>query len=181
VAKRAALRQALKGCTVPEAVRQLEQGFDAALRGLDERIQQLIEHDEQLRQGQALLRTITGFGAQSSALLAVLLSRMEFATSDALVAYSGLDPRANDSGSKRGRRTLSKRGSPELRRIVFLVAFAACHSKALKPTYEAMKARGLKTTEALIVLGRKLLRAAFAVWKTKVPFDATRLGPPRTA
>lgn len=41
-----------------------------------------------------------------------------FANSDALVAYSGLDPRAHDSGRSRGRRRLSKRGEPALRRQI---------------------------------------------------------------
>ena len=37
----------------------------------------------------------------------------------ALVAYSGLDPRPHDSGSKRGRRALTKRGPAALRKLLW--------------------------------------------------------------
>jgi transposase len=176
VSKRVALREAFRDCPIEQPLAHIEQGMDAAEKALNERIEQLLQADQTLRQTQQLLRTITGFGAQSSALLAILLSRFSFGNSDALVAYVGLDPRANDSGAKRGRRSLSKKGPPELRKAMFLVAFAACHSKALKPTYLALKNRGFKTTEALIILARKLLRVAFAVWKTREPFDLRKLG-----
>jgi transposase len=177
VSKRTALRQALKGCKGLQALGELERAFDALLKEIDERIQQLISSDPALHQSQQMLRTITGFGAQSSALLATLLQRIPFANSDALVAYSGLDPRPNDSGAKRGRRALSKRGSPDLRRQMYLVAFAACHSKALGPLYKALRAKGFQTTEALVILARKLLRVAYAVWKARSPFDLSKIGP----
>ena len=46
-----------------------------------------------MARGGERLRTSTGIGPQTSALLGALLSRFEFANADALVAYSGLDPR----------------------------------------------------------------------------------------
>ena len=53
---------------------------------------------------------------------------------------------------------------------------------ALKPLYEALRARGLASTEAFVILGRKLLRAAYAVWKTGRSFDLdTFLGRPQPA
>lgn len=79
-----------------------------------------------------------------------------------------------DSGQKRGRRRLSKRGSPLLRRTLFMAAFAASRSKAFKPFYRSLKTRGLATTEAFIILARKLLRIAFAVWRTQTAFEPSR-------
>ncbi|WP_370869689.1 transposase [Nitrosomonas sp.] len=40
------------------------------------------------------------------------LERVPFRNADAFVAFTGFDPRANDSGNKIGRRRLSKRGPP---------------------------------------------------------------------
>ena len=61
-----------------------------------------------------------------------------------------------------------------------MVGFTAARTKALKPVYLALRARGLATTEAAIALARKLLRAAYAVWKTGRPFDLDMfLGQPR--
>jgi transposase len=106
------------------------------LESMDTQVQELdmpVMH--RLAQGCQRLRTITGIGPQTSALLATLLSRLEFANADALVAYSGLDPRPNDSGAKHGRRRLSKKGPPLLRRQIYLAGFAASRSKALRPLY----------------------------------------------
>jgi transposase len=176
VSKRTALRQSLQGCDAAIAgqVQALDEAFTALLKAIDARISALFEDDTQLREQRALLQSIVGVGPQSSALLASVLARASFADGDALVAYSGLDPRACDSGSCRGRRRLSKRGQPALRRQMYLAAMSACHTKTFEGTYKALRQRGLNTTEALVVLARKLLRIAFAVWRSGQPFDSQR-------
>lgn len=174
VTKRVALRESLKTChaSIAQAASQLDDSFAVLLRTIDARITALIDADAQLQRARALLQSIVGVGPQSSALLASLLARVSFASSDALVAYSGLDPRANDSGRSRGRRRLSKRGNPALRHQMFMAAMSACHTRTFAATYQALRARGLKTTEALVILARKLLRIAFAVWRSGQPFQA---------
>lgn len=173
---RASLRQVLAGMEeLAPAVLRLEQQFEQLLQRIDCEVQALVASEAKLSQGSALLQTICGIGPQSAALLAALLNRVEFANADALVAYSGLDPRPCDSGMRSGRRRLSKRGSPSLRRQLYLAALAATRSKALGPTYRALRAKGFKSTPAVVILARKLLRIAWAVWKSGQPFDAARL------
>jgi transposase len=177
VTKRTALRESLQACgaSIAQAASQLDAAFAALLHTIDGRITALINADPQLHRARSLLQTIVGVGPQSSALLTSLLARVPFASSDALVAYSGLDPRANDSGRSRGRRRLSKRGDPALRRQMFMAAMSACRTSTFAATYQALRARGLKTTEALVILARKLLRIAFAVWRCGQPFQAHRV------
>jgi transposase len=178
VDKRSALRLGLQDCPCKgEVLELLEEGFERSLQLIDKQLEQLIAQDAELAAGRERLRSITGFGARTSALMANLLSRLHFDSAEALVAYCGLDPRADDSGKRRGRRRLSKRGNPHLRRALYLAAFAGCHSKALKPAYQALRQR-FSSTEALVILARKLLRAAYAVWKTRQPFDVNKLGLP---
>jgi len=177
VTKRTALRESLQACgaSIAQAVSQLDAAFAGLLHALDGRITALINADAPLHRTRSLLQSIVGVGPQSSALLTSLLARVPFASSDALVAYSGLDPRANDSGRSRGRRRLSKRGDPALRRQMFMAAMSACYTSTFAATYQALRARGLKTTEALVILARKLLRIAFAVWRSGQPFEAHRV------
>lgn len=173
-----ALRQTLKAISLPgEHIDQLNRSFKELLKAIDDRVEALIASDRALRQGNQRLQSITGIGPQTGALLTGLFSRIAFSNADAVVAYSGLDPRANDSGKKRGRRRLSKRGPALLRRQMYLAGFAASHSKALKPLYEHIRVKGFSTTEAMVILGRKLLRIAFALWKGADMFDASRLLP----
>ena len=176
---RNALRTTLRSQeTLAPFLAALEDQFKRLLTEIDNQVSQWLHSDPQLRTASEQLRSITGMGAQGAALLSALLSRVRFANADALVAYSGLDPRPNDSGTKTGRRRLSKRGNPLLRRQLYLVAFAASHSKALGPLYRAIKAKGFKPTEALIILARKLLRVAWAVWHSGTSFDPARLAIP---
>jgi len=175
--KRSALRQVLRGVDELGAQATLMDGrFDELLHEIDARVAQLLEQDQQLSLKCAALRSITGVGQLGSALLGALFSRIPFSNADAVVAYSGLDPRPNDSGAKTGRRRVSKRGSPQLRRQMYLSAFAASHSKALGPLYRSIKARGFAPTQALVILARKLLRVAWAVWKSGQAFNPSLLG-----
>jgi transposase len=171
----AKLKQLVSGAEIDASV--LLTAFEGLLQALDAKVQALIDSDTHLTRDCQRLRTITGIGAQGAALLATLLSRLQFANADALVAYCGLDPRANDSGTKRGRRRLSKKGPPLLRRQIYMAGFAASSSKALKPLYRALRAKGFAATEAFVILGRKLLRVAFAIWHGTESFDPTRLLP----
>jgi transposase len=164
-------------------VAQLLGEFDVLMQAIDAQVQALIASDPVLAQGCARLRTITSIGVQISALLANLFSRIPFANSDAVVAFCGLDPRPQDSGAKKGRRRLSKRGPALLRRQMWLAGFSATKSKVFGPMYKALRARGLSTTAAIAILGRKLLRIAFQVWRSGQPFDPSKVGLvlPKTA
>jgi transposase len=175
VSKRESMRQAFKGDRdLAGELKRLDQSFDRFLVALDSKVNALIAADDALATGRKRIASVTGFGPQGSALLAVLFARIPFANVDAVVAYSGTDPRPNDSGKKRGARKLSKRGPAHLRRQIYLSGFAASSSKALKPLYQALRARGFATTEAFVILGRKLLRAAFAVWRTGQQWDPAK-------
>jgi transposase len=103
-----------------------------------------------------------------------VFSRIPFSRSDSVVAFTGLDPRAKDSGKKRGERHITKNGPRHLRRTIWLCGFSASHSKLFKPYYQALRARGISTTEAIMILGRKILRIAWAIWTSNQPFDPTR-------
>lgn len=156
------------------AAQMLEQAYSEALAHIDAQVQTLLQQEPALQQGAERLQSITGVGVQAAVRLAALFSRIGFANANAVVAYSGLDPRPNDSGTKRGRRHLSKRGPALLRRQLYLVAFAASHSKVYGATYQKLRER-LSTTEALVALARKLLRVAWAVWRSGQPFDACKI------
>ncbi len=162
----------LRGLDSP--VHALITQFDRLLSQIDERIERLISSQKDLAASAKQLRTIPGIGPQGAALLVCLFGRIGFVNEDALVAFSGLDPRPMDSGQKRGKRRLSKSGPPLLRRQLFMMAFSASRTKVFKPVYQALRARGLTSTESFVILGRKLLKIAFAIWRTQTSFSAQR-------
>jgi transposase len=171
-----ALRQTFRGM----------QGLKTHLTQLIARIDKLIEHLELLMQ-RALQRmpeaqqaarriaTIPGYGELSSVCLAHRFTRLPYSNSDAIVAATGLDPRPDDSGKRQGRRRLSKWGPSEERRVLFNCARSASRMQLWRPYYQAQRAKGLSPTAAHIILARKMLRVAFAVYKQNQPFNPARV------
>ncbi|OHC39008.1 MAG: IS110 family transposase [Pseudomonadales bacterium RIFCSPLOWO2_12_FULL_59_450] len=121
-------------------------------------------------------QAIEGIGFLSAAALATAFSRGDFKSSDAFIAFLGLDLRVKDSGQKVGRRRLTKRGDSENRRLLHNAAMAASRSESWKPFYESYLARGLKATQVLVILARKLARVAFALMKHQSKYQPGRPG-----
>ena len=128
----------------------------------------------------ARLQKIPGVGLLTSSYLLSVFTRVPFSNSDAVIAFAGLDPRANDSGTKTGRRKLSKRGPGEMRRLLYNAAMSGSKTATWNPMYERARAAGKTTTEALIIIARKLARVAFGLFKTQGAFDASKLGQAST-
>ncbi|MNJ69962.1 Transposase IS116/IS110/IS902 family protein [compost metagenome] len=78
--------------------------------------------------------------------------------------------RLKESGRYCGRRKLTKQGDPEIRRLLHNAAMAASRTSRWRDLYQGYLARGLKRTEALTILARKLARIAFALMTTQQPY-----------
>lgn len=151
------------------------QKLDALIAKLDATMAATSARSKTHGETQQRLQTITGVGPVVGMALTNTLERMPFRNADAFVAFTGLDPRANDSGLKTGRRRLSKRGPAELRRLLFNAAMAAIKSKAWKPTYEHHRAKGWSTTAALVIIARKIARTAWSIHHYRTAFNPERL------
>jgi transposase len=177
-----AIRQCLratqsKGCApLKRAHRNALRGLQALIAEIDSQLTASVQADAALEQKRARLQTITGIGLLNSVALTHRFHRTPFANSDAVVAAYGMDPRPKDSGNKIGQRRLTKQGNAEDRRLIYLAAQSAAKTKTFRPLYLALRAKGFATTEAIVILARKLLRIAFAVWTSNKPFDPTRIG-----
>jgi transposase len=156
-------------------VNALRQRLDKLLARLDAEVKTLIEASTERKQDYARLRKIGGVGAVVGSSVLNTLERVPFRSADAFVAFTGLDPRPDESGHHHGRRRLSKRGPSELRRLLYLAAMAAAKTKTWKPLYQRDRARGLSTTAAFVVLARRIARTAWSIYTHKTAFDPQRL------
>lgn len=95
-----------------------------------------------------------------------------FEDSSKLVAFSGLDPKIRQSGhclNNQGK--LTKRGSPHLRRALFIAASVArMHDPELKAYYEKKRNEGKRYTVAVCAVARKLISRIYAVWTRQTPY-----------
>ncbi|MBK8816048.1 MAG: IS110 family transposase [Methylococcaceae bacterium] len=178
VKHRQALQKALRSVSeLEEPLRDALTAVDGLLTRIDQQLDSLLTLQPALKADARRLESIPGIGRQTSTQLAVLFDRVPLSHSDADVAFVGLDPRASDSGQKRGRRRVSKRGPSELRRLLYNCAQAATKTAVWKPYYQALRAREFSATQALVIISRKLLRIAFSLWKqTGAKFDAQKIG-----
>jgi transposase len=115
---------------------------------------------------------VEGIGFLTGARLITAFQRGDFRNADAFIAFLGLDLRVSKSGQKDGRRSLTKRGDPEARRLLHNAAMSASRTKAWKSFYEDQRARGFSTTQALVMLARKLARVVFALLKGQSEYQA---------
>lgn len=125
-------------------------------------------------------QAIEGIGPLTAAALNLAYLRGRFRNSDAFIAFLGLDVRLKESGRYSGRRKLTKQGDPEIRRLLYNAAMAAARTQRWKSLYQSYLARGLKTTEALTILARKLARIAFALMQTQTTYQPPKVKPALT-
>jgi transposase len=172
---RETLRQSLSGLRQLKAQRQtLMASFKRMLDNVDLLIRAELARVPHMAALYRRLMSIVGVGHVVAAHLVAALSLLRFTRADAFIAYTGLDPRPEDSGQHRGKRRLSKHGPPLLRCQLYNAGMAAANSKLFKPLYRQLRARGLATTQAIVIMARKIARIAFALYKSGNVFDGQR-------
>ena len=142
----------------------------AQLKRLEQRLIRLMQrvirrHD--WRDDFERCQALEGVGPLIAIALVMAFNRGRFRTSDAFIAFLGMDVRVRQSGKYRGRSKLTKQGDPELRRLLYMAAMTARNSPAWRPYYEQLLARGFSKIQALVILARKLARVAFALLKNQ--------------
>jgi transposase len=173
---RAGVQQSMRGVAgLSRSLDQLLERFDALIALIDARIQRLIKACPKREAANARLRSIKGVGPVIAPALLCALQRLTFHNADAFVAYTGFDPRPDDSGTRKGRRRLSKHGPSELRRLLYLAAMAAAHTAAWKPIYQRQLDKRLARTQALVIIARKIARTAWSIYTHNTTFNPLRL------
>jgi len=124
----------------------------------------------------ARLRSIPGVGELNALALMVMYRRGTFANVDRFIAFLGLDVRVRESGTFRGRRKLTKKGDPEVRRLLFNGARqAAYHRPYWHEMKEKLKARGLSEIQVSVIQARKIARIAFALLNCGGVYDVDKI------
>ena len=170
------LKQSLGGLKeLSKDTRNVLAGVSGMIGKIQSRLQQLRRSQPDLDELATRLDALPGVGAHVGIALGNLFQRVRFPHADQAVAFVGLDPRPSDSGKHRGRRKLSKQGPAEMRRLLFLAGMAARKTTLFKDYYERCIQRGLATTEAIVILARRILRIAWALAHTGQEFNPTKL------
>jgi len=88
----------------------------------------------------------------------------KFHTLAEMMKLAGLNLFEISSGQHKGRRHISKRGRPLLRKLLFFAAINLVRQKGLmRPFYQRLVGRGMQRIKALVAVARKLLGILFAL------------------
>ena len=119
------------------------------------------------------IMSIPGVGIEiGPSLIAEIGNIDKFESPSKLLAYAGLDPSINQSGTMSSNYSImSKRGSSYLRQALFLAAFLICQNdETFRIYYEKKKNEGKHHYVALTHVAKKLTRVIFHLLKTNQKF-----------
>jgi transposase len=104
-----------------------------------------------------VLQSEKGIGAQTSAVLIACLPELGRLDNRQIVKLAGLAPMANDSGKKRGKRSI-RGGRKRIRNALLVASLSAIKgNKKVKDFYNRLIAKGKLAKVALTAVARKLL------------------------
>ncbi|GAA2289647.1 insertion element IS110 uncharacterized 43.6 kDa protein [Streptomyces ruber] len=111
-----------------------------------------------------VLTSLPGVGARTAATLLVTVGDgTSFPTAAHLASYAGLAPTTKSSGTSIHGEHAPRGGNRQLKRAMFLSAFAALHDPASRTYYDRCRARGKTHTQALLRLARQRINVLFAM------------------
>ncbi len=129
-------------------------------RALEARIEALLEAHPL----SPVLTSMPGIGVRTAAvLLATVGDGSSFPSAGHLASYAGLAPATRQSGTSIHGEHAPRGGNRQLKRAMFLSAFAALHDPASRTYYDRCRARGKTHTQALLRLARHRISVLFAM------------------
>lgn len=179
---RTALKNQLHGLEAKGKVRGAEvRSMRKMIRELNAQIKQLedqaealmMEHEAELM---TLLTSIPGVGRKTAMTMVLVTGGMrQFESAKQVCAYLGLAPTQRRSGTSiRGKSYISKAGNKTLRNLLYM---CSCQASRRNPQcvalYNRLLAKGKPKNLALIAVSHKLVNQAFAIAKSRMPYDPT--------
>jgi len=147
----------------------------AEIMAVRQQIRDHINRHPDLRHKRELLDSIPGIGEATVAQLLAFIDAHNFASARQVAAYVGLSPRQRQSGSSvHGKAHISKTGSSNLRKALFMPALVAWrHNPTVSAFCARLAAAGKPKMVIAVAAMRKLLHIAYGVLKSGKPFDPT--------
>ena len=137
---------------------------------MDKSIGALIEADPEWKLRDEVLQSVPGVGPQTSRTLLGLLPELGTLTGKQVAALAGLAPRARDSGTVKGARTIFG-GRAEVRTALYMASLSAMRFNVdLRTFYKRLRQNGKAAKVALTAVSRKLLTIVNAMIRDMKPW-----------
>jgi transposase len=146
--------------------------LNAAIVAIEAQIAAAIAQEPDLEQDRRLLTSVPGVGSVTAATLLALMPELGRRSPKQLAALAGLAPYNNDSGTRRGQRSI-RGGRKRVRDALYVAAFIATrHAARFSAFFKVLIAAGKPRKLALVAVARKLLTVLNAILRDRQPFHA---------
>lgn len=144
------------------------------MREIELDMRELVTEDPELSKKFSYLESIPGVSFVLTATVVAETGGFNLITSaKQLTSYAGYDVVLRESGSYRGRTTISKKGNSRIRGVLHMPSMAATRiNPTLRPFYLRLKEKKAKPLVAMVAVQRKMLILMFELWKKEEFYDA---------
>ena len=148
--------------------------FEKESKQLLKKIKDHLDRHPDLKDDVKLLTSIPGIGEMTALRLATALEGgSRFASARQFAAYLGLTPKQNQSGTLKGKSSLSKMGPGTLRKALYMPSIVACqYNPDIRNLYDRLLKAGKTKMSALGAAMRKMAHIAFGVLKNRQTYTA---------
>lgn len=163
----------LETCRVEQIRRSIQKVINTLnkqLDSVDDDIDTTIRNSPLWREREDLLKSVTGVGKTTARTLLTHLPELGTVNRREIAALVGVAPFNNDSGKRRGARTI-RGGRTEVRSVLYMATVSATRwNPQVRETYLRLVAAGKAKRLALIACARKLLTILNAMMRTQTPW-----------
>jgi transposase len=156
------LQEGMKGVVLE--IEEILSGVEACSRFIAKVEKEMVSYLQRVPYSDSLL-SVKGIGEVTVAgLIGEVGDFRQFGTLREVMKLAGLDLFEISSGKHKGRRHISKRGRPLLRKLLYFAAINTVRKGGvMHGCYQRYLERGMAKVKALVAIARKLLRILFAL------------------
>ncbi|MBU1299267.1 MAG: IS110 family transposase [Bacteroidetes bacterium] len=146
--------------------------FQKQLKEIEKQLKELVQKDSDLNDRINKIDKIEGVGFMT--IVSIIAETNGFAlieNTKQLASYAGLDVIYNESGLKKHKTSISKKGNRFLRQAVYMPAISACrYNPKLKQTYIRLVIKKNIKKVAVVAVARKLLILIYTIFKKNIDY-----------
>jgi len=174
VKQRAIEKQHLETVTNKETKRSINRTIkflDKEIGVIEEKINKLIDLDDDLKEKVNRLTTIKGIGPVVAVTIVSDIPELGALSNKEISALVGVAPFCRDSGGMRGKRTIWG-GRSQVRSVLYMATLSAVkHNPAIKVFYERLVNKGKPKKTALVACMRKLIIVANSMIRNNMEWN----------
>lgn len=145
--------------------------LDAQIKTMEALREELFEQLPALQEIREIVDQVPGIGVETASAIAAKIRLEDFRDGRQLAIFLGCSSSEWRSGKLKKRGKQKKTGDSDLRWLVRQGAAAALRCSFYRDFIQRLRNKGLKESQIITALARKILIIAHALWRRKEPFD----------